>query len=123
MVISHPIPVQKSDAPSIKSNVSQTFIPRGTKNEYINTLRPIPTLHQIAEQPNNHRLITPESVVHHQQLMESPDEKGTTDTSTPSIDVLPDFKFPSSSQALKDPILLQQVEYPPVVKKKRYLHQ
>lgn len=117
LVISHPIPVQKSDAPSIKSNVSQTFIPRGTKNEYINTLRPIPTLHQIAEQPNNHRLITPESVVHHQQLMESPDEKGTTDTSTPSIDVLPDFKFPSSSQALKDPILLQEVEYPPVVKK------
>ncbi|RCK65606.1 Bud site selection protein 3 [Candida viswanathii] len=115
LVISHPVP--QPEKPGNPRNVSQTFIPKGHENEYVNTLRPIPTLHQIAQPQEHKRIITPESVVHHEQQQQpvedlSPDEKGTTDASAPSIDVLPDFKFPpASTSSSSDPILLQEVEY------------
>ncbi|CAX40614.1 bud site selection protein, putative [Candida dubliniensis CD36] len=75
---------------TLKRDISNTFIPRGDKIEYTNTLNPIPTLRRVAQDT---------TVMHYE--IESPDDRTTITTSAPSVDVSPNFQFP----VVNDPVI------------------
>ena len=81
--------------PTLKRDITNTFIPRGDENEYTNTLKPIPTLHRVVQDT------TSESIMHYE--IESPDDRTTITTSAPSVDALPNFQFP----VVNDPLSFQ----------------
>lgn len=80
--------------PTLKRDITNTFIPRGDENEYTNTLKPIPTLHRVVQDT------TSESIMHYE--IESPDDRTTITTSAPSVDALPNFQFP----VVNDPVIV-----------------
>ncbi|KAF6069139.1 hypothetical protein FOB64_003487 [Candida albicans] len=80
--------------PTLKRDITNTFIPRGDENEYTNTLKPIPTLHRVVQDT------TSESTMHYE--IESPDDRTTITTSAPSVDASPNFQFP----VVNDPVIV-----------------
>lgn len=75
----------KTREPKPKRNVSNTFIPQGTKLEYKEIYKPVPTLQK-------REMSSASTVI--ENKTERPSEGNKRCTSIPSIDVSPNFQFP-----------------------------